>query len=304
MGFFDGDHCIFKSRKLKSFDGKREAIEVLFEFIGMTMFAFFGSLATSSPAVDNGVAITVSIYCIFMVSGGKLNPVVSLVAMLLDLFTTEYKNDKKQLLYIVSAKLVAEISAQVAGSVAGTAAARYFAPHTMLTAGVGCFYPAAGVSPTSLMAFEGVATFTLVLVVLSLTAGMIDDNRVSGIAPFVIGATVYLVISTIGPFTGGCLNPARYAGAYYAGECDANLSNASVFASAYILGEFFGATAAFLLHMVRVRIKEFFSCGGGAPRGSRPAPESSPPEKPFPAYNSGGDGSFITGFGSRPAFHL
>lgn len=303
MGFFDGDHCIFRTRRLKTFDVGREAIECLFEFIGSAMFAFFGALAATDAAAGNGIAIVICIYCVFMVSGGKLNPIVSLVAMLLDLFTNEYRNENVQLLKIVAAKLGGEVASQVAGAIIGTAAARHFAPSTA-AAGVGCFYPGDGVTPTTLMALEGAATFTLVLVILSLTTDMVDDNRMSAIAPFAIGGTVYLAASTIGGFTGGCLNPARYAGALYAGECDAARAQTAVFAPAYILGEFFGATAAFVVHMVRVRVKKSFSCGPGGSRAPRPITGGTPAEKSPSTYGDGGDGSFLAGYGARPAFNL
>lgn len=289
MGFFDGDHCIFKSRKLKTFDPLRELTEASFELIGTFLFAFFGSLATDAP-FGNGLALCVTVYCVFMVSGGKLNPVVSVVAAHLDLWENDYKNGSRaELLRIVAGKTLLEITAQVSGAILGTATAEYLLPGG---APVGCFAPPANVLPKQVFGLEAVSTFLLVLAVLSLTTDMVEDNKMSAIAPFAIGLSLFVAANAVGPVTGGCLNPARYAGAYYGGGC-ASTMRADVFGSSYIIGEFVGALLAFVVHAVRAKIKRAYGCGNGVLFPSRSSKTQQPSQQqPLLAKGNDNDDPF------------
>jgi len=83
---FDGGVCIFGPRQPAQLSALRETAEFLSEYLGTMLFAFFGSLAGGGgvgAAGGNGLALAVLVYITASVSGGKLNPGVSLALFLI-----------------------------------------------------------------------------------------------------------------------------------------------------------------------------------------------------------------------------
>jgi glycerol uptake facilitator-like aquaporin len=68
---------------------------------------------------------------------------------------------------------------------------------------------AATMNPSSAVALEAVATFFLVLV---LFGSSLDERAPRVIHPLAVGLTVSVGVLSIGAFTGGALNPARFLG--------------------------------------------------------------------------------------------
>jgi glycerol uptake facilitator protein len=100
------------------------------------------------------------------------------------------------------------------------------------------------VSETVAFLAECVATMILALVVFAVTD---PRNNQGMLAPVVIGLTVAMLISVIGPLTQACLNPARDFGprlvSYLAGWGEAALPgpNGRGFVTVYILSPIVGA---------------------------------------------------------------
>lgn len=184
----------------------------LAELVGVMLFQFFGGLKNAGPS-GNGMALVVLIYCTAAISGGHLNPAVTL-----GLAVTRQIPPMKALAYWV---------AQFTGGIIG--AAFYYAldPSSLYpTAGYGdsatpsCTLPCggAGLNPTSeaakctlnaghIFGMEFLATFLLVFTVFG-TA--VDPQTGTGnLAPIAIGFSLYAAAFGIAQFTGAGLNPAR-----------------------------------------------------------------------------------------------
>lgn len=206
------------------------------EFVGTFALIFVGVLTLANlagadsgtmllgAAFAQGLAIACLVAATAAISGGHLNPAVSL-----GLFV-----GKK----IDSLTLVTYWAAQCLGAVVAALCAK------------ACLYGDAGVfvkngtpalgkmtnAPQAMLA-EGIATFFLVFVVY----GTAVDKRAPKVGGLFIGLTVTMGIFAIGPLTGGALNPARWIGpALVSGS----LGNAVV----YIAGPLLGGAVAGLLY--------------------------------------------------------
>lgn len=116
------------------------------EFFGSLLFAFFGGLATSQyAAFGNGLALAVCIYICVSVSGGHLNPAVTLATMI-----SGHTPFLQGLLYVVM---------QAAGMIAGAAITLALKPAGL--AHPGCFAPD-GISRVQLWGWETMMTTLLV----------------------------------------------------------------------------------------------------------------------------------------------
>jgi len=143
------------------------------EFFGSLLFAFFGGLAPAPyGAFANGLALAVLIYCCASVSGGHLNPAVSLSIMI-----TGHLPWIQGVLYIV---------AQIAGMIGGAALTRALKPDSLVDPG--CFF-INGISHVQLWAWELIMTLLLVSTVHSVAVSMKghgESNRCSSHGPLFV----------------------------------------------------------------------------------------------------------------------
>jgi glycerol uptake facilitator-like aquaporin len=233
----------------------REIAEFMSEFVGTMLFAFFGGLAgvgTSGgdwAALGNGLALAVLVYCTAAVSGGKLNPAVSI-----SLFSLNAAP-----LGVALFKLFIEIAAQITGGLAGGALVRKLA-YGAAGYTPGCFLPPAGTPMDVVFGHETLSTFLLVMTVLSTAVDESGNARFAVVAPLAIGMSLTVAASGSGYYTGGSLNPARYIGANATGSCG---STRWKYAGSYIGGELLGAVLATFLHWLREIVRQLYCIKAG-----------------------------------------
>ena len=185
----------------------------LAEFVGTFALIFFGagsicadqllkstnqgSLGLLGIAVAHGLAIGIMVSAVGHISGGHLNPAVTI-----GFWVTRRISTFGALLYWVS---------QLAGAIAAAYLLRAVIPEdTWKAVALGTPDLARDFSRAAGMVVEGVMTFFLVFVVFATAA---DERGAFGkIAGFAIGLTVTMDILMGGPLTGAAMNPARAFG--------------------------------------------------------------------------------------------
>jgi len=183
------------------------------EFVGTFALIFFGagsicadqllkstnqgSLGLLGIAVAHGLAIGIMVSAVGHISGGHLNPAVTI-----GFWVTRRISTFGALLYWVS---------QLAGAIAAAYLLRAVIPDdTWRAVALGTPDLTQDFSRTAGMVVEGVMTFFLVFVVFATAA---DERGAFGkIAGFAIGLTVTMDILMGGPLTGAAMNPARAFG--------------------------------------------------------------------------------------------
>jgi MIP family channel proteins len=185
------------------------------EFVGTFTLIFIGAgsicadqyMKSGSPgasgmgllaiAAAHGLALSVMISAMGHISGGHLNPAVTI-----GVWVTKRIGTMEALLYWV---------AQLAGATAAAYLLTAIIPvDTWRAVSLGTPALAAGFTRTSGMILEAVLTFLLVWAVF---ATAVDERGAFGkIAGFGIGLTVMMDILIGGPFTGAAMNPARAFG--------------------------------------------------------------------------------------------
>ena len=185
------------------------ADKALAEFIGTLALIFIGAGSICANAASNGgvglvgialahgLTLAVMVTAIGHISGGHINPAVTLAALV----------TKK----ISPPDAGAYILAQLAGGAAGAALlTQVFGAGPRLAANLGTPALADGVSLFQGILFELVMTFFLVFVVF---ATAIDDRGAfKMVGGFAIGLVVTFDILAGGPVTGAAMNPARAFG--------------------------------------------------------------------------------------------
>lgn len=177
------------------------------EFVGAFTLCFVGILAINhlGDAVDglgligvalaHGLAIGVMIGAVGSISGGHLNPAVTI-----GLFCAGKIDWRNAMAYVVSQCLGGLTAAVVVLPIVGGV--------QKITDGTPWFNPIS-VSVADAMIVEAVLTFFLVFVVYG---AAVDKRGSSPVAGLFIGLTVTLDILAGGPITGGAMNPARHLG--------------------------------------------------------------------------------------------
>ena len=121
------------------------------------------------------------------------------------------------------------------------------------TSSVGCFTAGHGANGFQVFLWEFITTFVLVNVVF---ATAVDDAAAAtfvSIAPFVIGLSLFACAQASGPYTGGCLNPARFIGPWIV-WADRPECQSGGFVIAYVAGEMLGGALAGVLFKARLRL--------------------------------------------------
>lgn len=144
-----------------------------------------------------GLAVTMAVYVSGKVSGGHINPAVSLaeaVAGRLDWIQLPF--------YVIAQVLGGFFSSIVLFGL-------YMdMPKTELTAGVFATYPRDGVSLSQAFMNEMMGTFFLVLCVRSVTDRH-NAKPTDGMEPLLVGLVVFVIGASMGVNTGYAINPAR-----------------------------------------------------------------------------------------------
>lgn len=209
--------------------GKLFLFAVLLEFLGLMLFTLFGSV-TPYPfgAVGNGLILAVLVYITANVSGGHLNPAVTLPAMM-----TGHISIIKGFLYI---------AAQIGGAMIGSLLVAGLVPGSKVgQTSFTCFQPGNSASKGQAFAWEFFMTFVLVATVYAVAIGKPSFGNVG---PLIVGIALWACASCAGAYTGASLNPAR------------TLGPATVFSPChsgdvwyYVLAELLGGLMAGLLSM-------------------------------------------------------
>ncbi|CAE7908487.1 unnamed protein product [Symbiodinium microadriaticum] len=219
---------IFKN--YKSVFSRQFGVSLVVEFIGVMFFQIIGG--TSAPSMApfvNGFALAVWIYVAANISGGHLNPAVSLSTAICGFYPLVHT-----CLYIllqicgailgalVTSALVPGADAKVGSGLTGPGCFDRSVIHTSLTDG-------------QVFGWECVMTFTLISTVYA--CGVAKPGHGS-FTPFAVGLSLLCCAGSGGQYTGAALNPARVLGptaVFKWGEDVAYL---------YVLGEFTAAILA------------------------------------------------------------
>ena len=141
-----------------------------------------------------GITAAVVIYALGKVSGGHINPAVTI-----GLLITKNIALKDSIFYIIAQFIGAIIASLCLLGIFGVD----------IGAGIGALganAPAAGIDFTQALIAEIIGTFLLVLVVMGVAVDKKADVGVYGLA---IGLAIGISLTFLGPITGGCINPAR-----------------------------------------------------------------------------------------------
>ncbi|MES2305475.1 MAG: aquaporin [Gemmatimonadota bacterium] len=174
-------------------------------------------------ALVHAVVLSVAISSTMAISGGHLNPAVSI-----GLWATGRLKAQDTFIYVLS---------QLAGGLLGALVLKMVVPGSVakfVLYGTPTIYN--GISFTTAVAIEALLTFFL----MSAVMGTAVSTAAPRIAGFGIGLTLFFAIMFGGPFTGAALNPARAFGpAVISGNLDS--------LGAYFIGPIVGAVIAALL---------------------------------------------------------
>jgi glycerol uptake facilitator protein len=215
--------------------------------LGMISFAFM-------------LVIVGAVYAIGHISGGHINPAVTLSLAVSGKFPWR--------------EVPGYVIAQLAGAIAG-AATIYLTLGRLATVAAGggvTAYNPATMGFGRGMVIEAIGTFMLVFVIF----GVIDHRAVPGWAPMAIGAVVFAVIIILGPATGAAINPARYLGAVFMLKAFGGTVLWSQL-PAYLIGEFVGGALGGLAWVAIGRVREDAAMTSLAP--GDPAPSTANSEK-------------------------
>jgi MIP family channel proteins len=168
-----------------------------------------------------GLALLVVVAAIGHVSGGHVNPAVTLGLAATGRFPWRY----------VPAYLLAQLTGALLGALATWAT---FGTPARAEAQLAATAPGPGVGAVQGLLVEALITFILVFVVVSVAT---DDRVPASLAPIAVGAALAVAVFIAGPVTGGAVNPVRALGpALIAGQ----LPNIWI----YIVGPLLGGIAA------------------------------------------------------------
>lgn len=178
------------------------------EFVGTFMLVFAGAGASAldaggllGVALAHGLALAVAVYAFGHISGGHVNPAVTV-----GIWLAGKMNARRAVSYVVF---------QVAGAVVAALALRFVLGGevgdlgaTTLARGLEVAGSTVVVTPASGLALEAILTFFLALAVLQAAVA----GKAGQLAGLAIGAALAFGTLVAGPLTGAGLNPARTLG--------------------------------------------------------------------------------------------
>jgi len=192
----------------KSVFSRQFAVSLAVEFIGVMFFQILGGSAKKgSEAWVNAMALAVWIYTAANISGGHLNPAVTISMAICGFFPVLHS--------------VVYVTLQILGAMLGAVVTAFLIPGASLQmgdGGPGCFDRSviSGVSDTQVMWWECIMTFTLISCVYA--CGVAKPGHGSH-TPLVVGFALFCCAASGGQYTGGALNPARVLGPLAAFGC-------------------------------------------------------------------------------------
>ena len=197
----------------KSVFSRQFAVSLAVEFIGVMFFQIIGgSAAKEMAAWVNGIALAVWVYTAANISGGHLNPAVSISTCICGFFPLLHT-----VIYVVL---------QIAGAVLGALATAFLVPGNsvgMGDGGPGCF-DRTTISPdvtnAQIFWWECVMTFTLISCVYA--CGVAKPGHGSH-TPLAVGLALFACAGSGGQYTGAALNPARFLGPGFVFRCGKGL---------------------------------------------------------------------------------
>jgi glycerol uptake facilitator protein len=184
------------------------------------------------------LVIVGAVYAIGHISGGHINPAVTLSLAVTGKFPWR--------------EVPGYIAAQVTGAVVGAAAIFLTLGRAAAVAAGGgvTSYNSATMGFGRATVIEAIGTFMLVFVIF----GVIDHRAVPGWAPMAIGSVVFAIIIILGPATGAAINPARYLGAVFMQDAfGGSVSWGQV--PAYLIGEVAGGLLGGLAYVGIARVR-------------------------------------------------
>jgi len=205
------------------------------EFIGTGLLIFFGvgcvaalvltgaSFGQWEISIIWGLGVAIAIYCSAGVSGGHINPAVTIA-----LATFHGFEKRKVLPYILAQLGGAFCSAALVYALYSNLFSDYEIAHNFLrsseaalsTAGIFSTYPHPSLSILGAFSVEFVITAVLMFAILALNDEKNGTSR-GAMNPLLIGILIAIIGGSFGPLTGFAMNPARDFGpklfAYFAG---------------------------------------------------------------------------------------
>ena len=208
--------------------------------LGMISFAFM-------------LVIVGAVYAIGHISGGHINPAVTLALAVSGKFGWR--------------EVPGYIAAQLVGATVGAAAIFLTLGRAATVAAGGgvTSYNSASMGFGRASLIEAIGTFMLVFVIF----GVIDHRAVPGWAPMAIGSVVFAIIIIVGPATGAAINPARYLGTVFMQDgFGGAVSWAQV--PAYLIGEIVGGVLGGLAWVFIGRVRTDAAMTSLAPADAEP----------------------------------
>ncbi|WP_066970950.1 MIP/aquaporin family protein [Methanobrevibacter filiformis] len=178
-----------------------------------------------------GITALVAIYAFGKVSGGHINPAVTI-----GLLVTKNISLKNATFYILAQFIGAVIATLCVFSV--------FGMDGVLIGALGANAPGVGISYLQAFIGEIIGTFLLVLVVMGVAVDKKADPGIYGLA---IGLAIGISLTVLGPITGGCINPARGFSPIIV-DFLAGGVNLLIYLPIFIIGPIIGSIIAALLY--------------------------------------------------------
>ena len=234
------------------------APKLIAEFIGTFAFVFIGAGAAavvgdgaglsgiSAVAFAHGLAIMVFAFAYGSISGGHMNPAVTVGVLAAGAMRVE-----EAVGYIVSQLVGGVVGALLLWVVLGGAGTGLGMPQ--LANGLVLGATTVTITPAAGFVIEALLAFFLVTTVLSTAVA----GRAGNLAPLAIGMTVTLNITMGGALTGAPFNPARALGPMVA---TGNFTNAWL----YMMAPLVGAVIAAFVHLGLTRLVREQSTVAGA----------------------------------------
>ncbi|NRN29939.1 MIP/aquaporin family protein [Photorhabdus heterorhabditis] len=193
------------------------------EFLGTALLVFFGLGCVAAARIAGaqlglweisiiwGLGVALAVYLTAGVSGGHLNPAVTIALWLFARFSS-----KKVIPFIIAQMIGGFVAAAIVYTMYYNIFLDYEQVHnivrgtseSLFTAGVFSTYPMASLSIPQAFMIEAIIAAVLLCLIMALTD---DGNGVprGPLAPLLIGILIAVIGGAFGPLTGFALNPAR-----------------------------------------------------------------------------------------------
>jgi len=214
-------------------------VSLLLEFLCVALFQFLGGSVTDPRWAPwtNGLSLAVLVYISANLSGGHLNPAVTVSMLASGNYPALHSA-----LYVVL---------QVCGAIAGAAMSAALQPNSAMYRGdgqPGCFDSKAvnrALSNGQIFGWEAICTFVLISTVYA--CGVTKPGHGS-FTPLAVGLSLVACATVGGPMTGAALNPARVLGPLAVFGCGAEYAWVFILAqltAALVACFIFGISAGF-----------------------------------------------------------